>query len=93
MHSGTTILKLNNILGSVKVLYNLLDYFLVSHSLTDLISWVSIDQSYRSDHSIIEVNPVINKFIKVKGIWMFNCRLPSEQDYLKKVKSIIKEDY
>ena len=61
-----------------------LDFFLISHSLTDLISGVSINQSYRSDYSIIEINLVINKFIKGKGIWKFNCRLLSEHDYLKK---------
>ena len=41
-----------------------LDYFLISHSLTDLISNISINPSYRSDHSVIEINLLINKFNK-----------------------------
>ena len=69
-----------------------LDYFLVSHSLTDLISDVSINPSYRSDHSIIQMNLQINKFNKGKGIWKFNCSLLSEQEYLAKINSSIRDE-
>ena len=69
-----------------------LDYFLVSHSLTDLISNASVKPSYRSDHSVIEINLIINKFKKGKGVWKFNCKLLSEQEYLKLVKSVIKDE-
>ena len=69
-----------------------LDYFLISQSLTDLISNVSINPSYRSDHSVIEINLRINKFNRGKGIWKFNCKLLFEQEYLKKIKSVIKDE-
>ena len=69
-----------------------LDYFLISQSLTDLISNVSINPSYRSDHSVTEINLRINKFNKGKRIWKFNCKLLFEQEYLKKIKSVIKEE-
>ena len=47
---------------------------------------------YSVDHSVIEINLQINKFNKGKGIWKFNCKLLFEQEYLKKVKSVIKDE-
>ena len=67
-----------------------LDYFLISQSLTDFISNVSINLSYRSDHSVIEINLRINKFNKGKGICKFNCKLLFEQEYLKKLSQLLK---
>ena len=49
-----------------------LDYFIISSSMTDIINSISIILSYRSDHSIIEININLNEFKHGKGYWKFN---------------------
>ena len=50
-----------------------LDYFLVSDTMTDIISGSKIIPGYRTDHSIIQLGIILNKFTRGKGIWKFNC--------------------
>ena len=69
-----------------------LDYFLISEEMTDLIASCKINPSYRSDHSIIEINISLNNFVRGKGVWKFNCRLLQDEQYLQLINSIIKEE-
>ena len=45
-----------------------LDYFIISESLLDITDSCKINPGYRSDHSIIEINLVINHFHRGPGI-------------------------
>ena len=60
--------------------------------MTDIIGSCSIQSSYRSDHSIIEMHIVISKFKIGKGIWKFNNSLHKNKDYLELVNKIIQEE-
>ena len=69
-----------------------LDYFLVSHTMCDIITSCCINPSYRSDHSSIQIKILLNKFERGKGLWKFNCSLLKEQEYINLVNSIIQEE-
>ena len=69
-----------------------LDYFLVSHTMCDIITSCCINPSYRSDHSSIQIKILLNKFERGKGLWKFNCSLLKEQEYIDLVNSIIQEE-
>ena len=69
-----------------------LDYFLISNSIRDIITKCSINPSYRSDHSIIEIQFAFNNFWKGRGIWKFNNSLLKQNDYLKLMNRIIHEE-
>ena len=49
-----------------------LDYCLISRNLSDLTANCYIIPGYRSDHAIVKLDLLINKFKKGKGIWKFN---------------------
>ena len=59
-----------------------LDYFLTSHAMMDMIDSCDIKPSYRSDHSIIEINISISNFEIGRGIWKINNSLLKNKDYL-----------
>ena len=69
-----------------------LDFFLVSDNMTDIISNCDVKPRYRSDHSIIELDILINKFIHRKGVWKFNNSLLNNQDYLTQINKAIDEE-
>ena len=69
-----------------------LDYFIVSSSMTDIIDSTSILPSYRSDHSIIEININLSSFKHGKGYWKFNNSLLKNQEYLDLINKIITEE-
>ena len=69
-----------------------LDYFLISNSMRDIITKCSINPSYRSDHSIIEIQFAFHNFQKGRGIWKFNNSLLKQNDYLKLINRIINEE-
>ena len=52
-----------------------LDYFLTSHTMIDMIDSCDIKPSYRSDHSIIEINLTISNFVIGRGTWKINNSL------------------
>ena len=52
-----------------------LDYFVGSATLSHLIQTINIKPGYRTDHSIIELKVLINKFQRRKGRWIFNNKL------------------
>ena len=69
-----------------------LDYFLVSNSMVDIIDSCKINSSYRSDHSIIEMNITLSKFKCGKGIWKFNNSLLKNKEYLDLVHTLIQDE-
>ena len=68
-----------------------LDYFIISESLLDITGSCKINQGYRSDHSIIEINLVINHFHRGPGIWKFNCALLKNPEYINIINKAIME--
>ena len=58
-------------------------YFLISQTLADLITNCNIKPEYRSDHSRVDINIMLNTFSQEKGVWKFNCRLLKHPEYLK----------
>ena len=69
-----------------------LDYFLATNPMTDIIEKCSINPSYRSDHSCIELQICLNSFKQGKGLWKFNNSLLENKSYLDLVNNIIKEE-
>ena len=68
-----------------------LDYAIGTNSLLDITKSCKILPGYRSDHSRIELDLLMDPFIKGKGIWRFNCSLLKNIDYIKSVKEWIRE--
>ena len=66
-----------------------LDYFIVSSPFTDHISKCNIMASYRSDHSILEINIQISKFERSKGLWKLNCNLLKNAVYIDLINKTI----
>ena len=69
-----------------------LDYFIVSSNLTDLIDNIDIKPGYKSDHSMLELKIVLNRFKLGKGIWKFNTSLLKDIEYLTQIRQFIKEE-
>ena len=69
-----------------------LDYFLISNQMSNIIKSCNIKAGYRSDHSIIELEIILNKFIRGKGLWKFNNSLLKDKEYLTLVNKIIEEE-
>ena len=69
-----------------------LDYFLISSSLTDLISDFDIKAGYKSDHSILELNMCLNKSVQGKGLWKFNTDLLKDLEYVHLINKVINEE-
>ena len=59
-----------------------LDMFIASSNILDIINKCKIRLSYRSDHSIIELEILLNKFNHGKGVWKFNNSLLENTKYL-----------
>ena len=66
-----------------------LDYFIVSESFMDIIDSCKINPGYRSDHSFLELNLIINPFHRGPGIWKFNCELLKHSEYIDKINKTI----
>ena len=66
-----------------------LDYFIVLESLTDLIADCNIKPGYGSDHSILEINLVINPFQCGRGLWKLNCSLLKTPEYFNMINHTI----
>ena len=69
-----------------------LDLFLASSNILDIINTCEIRASYRSDHSMIELDLTINKFKQCKGLWKFNNSLLQYPEYVNLINSIIEEE-
>ena len=60
--------------------------------MCDLISKCEIQSSYRSDHSVLELNISLHNFKVGKGIWKFNNSLLKNRDYLDTINKCIGEE-
>ena len=69
-----------------------LDYFLASSNMLDIIKNCDISLSYRSDHSIQQLDIILNNFNRGKGLWKFNNSLLENKDFLTLINSIIDEE-
>ena len=69
-----------------------LDYFLISNQMSNIIKSCNIKAGYRFDHLIIELEIILNKFIRGKGLWKFNNSLLKDKEYLTLVNKIIEEE-
>ena len=45
--------------------------------------------SYRSDHSILDINIEISKFKRGKGLWKLNCNLLKNAAYIDLINNTI----
>ena len=68
-----------------------LDYFIGSNRLMDIVQKCSILPGYRSDHSRLEIEILLDTFKKGKGIWRFNSSLLKNSNYVGDVKSWIRD--
>ena len=73
-----------------------LDYFLISDQLLSEISGTSIGESYRSDHSVIDLTLKKQANKRDRQFWKFNNSLLKDKHYIEKIKDVIlelKKDY
>ena len=68
-----------------------LDYFIISNTLTDLITESNIKYGHRSDHSFIELKIQLNKFQRGPGTWKFNSNLLRNKSYVELINNAIHE--
>ena len=66
-----------------------LDYFRVNSTLLDHIDTSIILPGYRSDHSFLQMNIFLTKFVRGKGVWKLNTSLLQNMDYVNTINSII----
>ena len=71
-----------------------LDYFLISDSLQDSVSSMSIGPSVQFDHStiVLKISPV-KEHIKGASYWKFNNSLLNDKDFVSQMKIKIPEFY
>ena len=69
-----------------------LDYIIISDTLLDLVENCDIVPGYRSDHSIVTIKILINKFTHGKGLWKFNTSLLKNKDYLNLINHSIEDE-
>ena len=64
-----------------------LELFLISASLSDLVHNTTIIPTIDwTDHSLVQLHIITNKFIRGKGTWKLNCELLYNEEYIKIVK-------
>ena len=68
-----------------------LDYFLISENLLSAVNKSTIDESYRSDQSVIILDISFVKFQKGKPLWKHNNSVLHDEDYLQISKDKISE--
>ena len=68
-----------------------LDFFLISNQLLSLVSDCQIHNSYRSDHSIISLDLLLDNGKKRHRSWKFNSSFLKEDEYVQTIKDTIKE--
>ena len=68
-----------------------LDYFLVSSNLVNMITQCKITTGFRSDHSLVYFNLLIDTQSRGPGFFKLNNSVILEQDYQNKIKQSIQE--
>ena len=69
-----------------------LDMFIASSTILNVIIKCEIRLSYRSDHAIIELEILLNKFNQGKEVWKFDNSILENTKYLNLVTHIIAEE-
>ena len=69
-----------------------LDFFLITSHMIDIIHKANIRPGYRSDHSVTEIEIVLNRFKRGKGIWKFNNSLLKQKEYLNLINNAIQDE-
>ena len=69
-----------------------LDYFIISETMADIIDKCKINSSYRSDHSIIEIDIILSNFVRNRGRWQMNTSLLKDSKYLTIINSAIEDE-
>ena len=70
---------------------SILDFFLVTENLINLVKTSKIETGYKSDHSSVTLSLTINTFEHGKGLWKHNNSLQNDIEYLKAINSKILE--
>ena len=68
-----------------------LDYFLISEDLLSSVNESIIQESYRSDHSVVLLDILFVHFKKGKPLWKHNNGLLHDTEYLKVINDKINE--
>ena len=69
-----------------------LDFFLITSHMIDIIHKANIRPGYRSDHSVTEIEIVLNRFKRGRGIWKFNNSLLKQKEYLNLINNAIQDE-
>ena len=70
-----------------------LDFFLVSAGLVGNVENCDIKPGFRTDHSAIIIELVLNKTIRGKGFWKLNSQHLKDSDYVNMLNNIIDSSY
>ena len=62
---------------------------MISETLTDLLQNCHIKPGYRSDHSRVDIDIILDTFKQGKGVWKINCSLLTHPDYVKLINDAI----
>jgi len=68
-----------------------IDYFLISFSLTSFVDKVVIEDSLRSDHSLIGLSVITSKIPRGRGFWRMNQDFLSDKTFIKETSEFITE--
>ena len=60
--------------------------------MLNIIKKCDINLSYGSDHSLQQLDIILNNFKSGKGLWKFNNSLLENKDFLTLINSIIDEE-
>ena len=66
-----------------------IDMFLVDNALASWVKNTEICPGYKSDHSIVKLELLINNIERGKGIWKFNDKLLTDEVFVKGVNTIL----
>ena len=66
-----------------------LDYFLISINLASQIKNCDISPGFKSDHSAISIQLVLNNHQRGRGFWKFNASLLQDENYVTLVRETI----
>ena len=65
-----------------------LDYFLISEELMTETKAITVDPSYRSDHSFVILQINKKQFKRDRPFWKHNCSLLKDKEYVKQIKQV-----
>ena len=63
-----------------------LDFFIISDSLVNMVSGITIGNSFMSDHSLVSMKLKLNNIRRGNGYWKVNCALLQDINYVGKTR-------